>query len=45
MGRTLMKNLQESFTHAADKDGKLLHEIRYIDKKIEGFNIDNDLLS
>ena len=45
LGRNLIIKLQELFTHAMDKDGRVLHEINYIDKKIEGFNVDNDLLA
>ena len=33
MGRNLMNNLQESFTHATDKDGKVLHEISQLYKR------------
>ena len=39
-----MESLQELFTHATDKDGKISHEIKYLDKKVEGLKRDNELL-
>ena len=39
-----MDNIQQLFTQATDKDGKISYEIKYIEKKVEGFSSDNDLL-
>ena len=44
LGCNLMDNIQQLFTHATDKDGKISYEIKYIEKKVEGFSSDNDLL-
>ena len=41
-GIDLMESLQQLFTHATDKDGKISHEIKYLDKKVEGFKRDNE---
>ena len=44
LGCNLMDNIQQLFTQATDKDGKISYEIKYIEKKVEGFSSDNDLL-
>ena len=40
-----MDNLQQLFTQATDRDGKTSHKIKYIEKKVEAFSSDNELLT